>query len=208
MPTTICHSINVWHISLSYHLSVSTICVNNHPKPSGFAFCVARVACVALGHINLRFLGSRENFWPLRKTSQDYCRTGMAQERDIHLPCALQVWLFMAVGNPFGLRFSRGVRGHFSCKGAWRHSWQGAETGVALLVLAVVLRPDKSWLTPQNFAWQAKGSKFTSVAALCLAGVALGNIHLHFCVAGVALGCNSQLRALCPAKDIGALEKR
>jgi len=56
------------------------------------------------------------------------------------------------------------------------------------MALAGALRPDKSWLTPQHFAWQARGSIFTFVAALCLAGFALGNIHLHFCVAGVALG--------------------
>lgn len=42
--------------------TVSTICVKNHLKQSGSSFCVARVPCVALGHINLRFLGSRGTF--------------------------------------------------------------------------------------------------------------------------------------------------
>lgn len=75
------------------------------------------------------------------------------------------------------------------------------------MALAGALRPDKSWLTPQNFAWQARGSIFTFVAALCLAGVALGNIHLHFCVAGVALGCNSQLRRVSSKRHWSTGEK-
>ena len=41
----------------------------------------------------------------------------MAQGGDIHLRCTLQVWLFLAVGSAFGLRFSRGCGGSFRGKG-------------------------------------------------------------------------------------------
>ena len=65
-------------------------------------------------------------------------------------------------------------------RGTWRHSPSFCVAGVALMAL-VALGPDWSQMTPQHFAWQAWHKEtFTFVAALCVAGVALGDIHLRF----------------------------
>ena len=125
------------------------------------------MARMALGHINLRFLGSRGTYGTRGRRLGTCAGAGMAPGGVIHLRSMLQVWLFMAVGGALGLDLSRGVPRLFLWQGAQRHSLCFFLPGVALMALAGALRLDKSRLTLQHFAWQAGNSISPLLYPLC-----------------------------------------
>ena len=137
----------------AWHLATSTFTLHGRRGTwrHGRAFCMAGVALTVLGWLWW-------HAWALlgAVVAAAVCVAGMAL-RDIDLHFAWQAWHFAT--STFTLRGRRGT---------WRHGRAFCVADVALIVLG--------WLWWR--AWASLGA--VVAAAVCMAGVALRNIELHF----------------------------
>ena len=186
----------VWHLATStftlasspWHLLTSTFVLRGERGTYGTGLAlVARL--VPVGRPGRHgTLPGRRGTW---RHGQSICGTGVALG-DMDVACAWQVWhlatsTFTLASSPWHLLTST-----FVLRGKRGTLWYWAGSGGAL-------GPGWSPRAPRHFAWQAwylatwtvhlrdRRGTWRHGCSMCVAGVALGDIHLHFGIVAVAL---------------------
>ena len=175
--TTLSHT--VFHTSLSHMIFVThnfvTHCLSHSTLSHTHTFVTHHLSHAALSHTPLSHTIFRT------QVATQFCHTlalGVAGVAlgDMEVAFAWQAWHFTRSTFVLGFRYI------WHWAGSWRAWFALVAWGAALLCVAGVV-----YLATWTVHLRGRRGTWRHGSSICVAGVALGDIHLHFGMAGVAL---------------------